>query len=203
MSEPKDPRELFNLLCERVQQFSMAPGGIPALTQEDIAHALGKIQVVRSGDHVLSTDHLEEAILLARIKFADERQHCEEFVLALRRIVGLRVDARHWKIPRANFILDMCWMALIEVIDPACDVCEGIAYRVVHSKPVVCPECNGSGRFKITNERRAGFMLCSPSAWSQSWSERYLDIRAIPMGWVEEIGPALKRKTKVNQLESA
>lgn len=202
MSDRKDPRELFGLLCQRVQQFSMAPGGIPVFTQDDIAHALGKIQVLVGDGNVIKNNHLQEAIMLARIKYAGETEYCEEFVLALRRKALLRLNVDDWRVPRPNFVLDMCWLALIEVIDPACPACDGIEYRMIDNKPVVCPECNGGGRLRITDKTRANFLLCSPTTWSQHWSKRYESILEIPKGWDEVIGPALRKMTKVNQYEA-
>ena len=182
MTEPRDPRELFSFLCARVQHFAMAPGGIPGITQEDVAHAMGKIKN-------------EGAVRFAGIKYAGQYQDSEEFVLSLRRKILSRSEIANWRVPRANFILDLCWMALVEVVGPhTCPYCQGTQNVVIGGKMEHCHTCKGDGHILINAQKRAGFMLCTESAWSHSWSGRYDDIRRIVVNYDEMSRGALGKR---------
>lgn len=184
MTEPRDPRELLGMLAARVQHFAMAPGGIPALTQLDIAHALGMISN-------------PAVTLYARVKYGQENGDFEDLVQVLFRHVAVNLDIGKWRIPRKEFIQDMCALALAEDIDPCiCTWCGGWGHAVAENKVVQCGQCKGTGQARVMDKDRAKIMRCTTSAWAHSWAERYKEVRSIPSRWDGIIEGALPRRLR-------
>lgn len=162
-----DARELLALLTCRVQRFHLAPGGIPNLTAEDIAHALGTIKN-------------ENARLYVHVKFAGQTELSDDLACAIRRHVMLYMldKWRVRRIPRPGFLLDLARLAVMEATDPlTCTTCGGVPTRTtVSGKMVTCADCN-NGRRKINAVDRALFVGISESSWSDLWSDRYRDMQ--------------------------
>ena len=139
------------------------------------------------------------ARLLARIKYADQRDICRTWKRtgggesgALERVVD-GVCAR-WRLPRPGFD-NMCRMALVEIIHPhICFECLGRGFqfpveqveqpasvkrkrkrgcRLVNKNLVVeCKICNGTGRKRILDQERAKLMGVNADAWAHTWRDR-------------------------------
>lgn len=179
-------KELLSLLTPRVQRFHLAPGGIPNLTAEDIAHALGMIQN-------------DLARVYARVKYADQMEYAEGLVLAIRRHILLRKLDEEWRIPRKEFILDMSYMMLAEAVDPnICLWCCGRAEIKPETGPViVCGACQGQGRKKIRDRDRAHVMGISKQSWSSNWNDRYIEIQEETVDtWEDLFAGALKKRMR-------
>lgn len=157
--------ELLALLTARVQRFHLAPGGIPRITADDMAHALGMIKI-------------PEAALYARTKFCGEPS-LEELALAIRRYAMVRKADASWRIPRKEFLLDMCRLMVWEAIDPhTCTWCLGRAEVRPESGPViVCDACRGTGQRRLFDSDRARIVGLAKSSWSDPWAERYREIQ--------------------------
>lgn len=159
-----DARELLALLTCRVQRFHLAPGGIPNLTAEDIAHALGTIKN-------------ENARLYVRVKFAGQTRFADALACAIRRHIMLRKMDNGWRLPRPGFLFDLATLMLIEAIDPLiCTTCEGTAQRATTTGSVlVCEACNGAGQRRFTESDRIKMLGINKSSWYDPWSGRYRD----------------------------
>ena len=179
-----DPRELIALVTARVQRFHQAPGGIPNLTAEDIAHALGLIQ------------H-SEARLFARVKYAHQFEYAEGVALSIRRKTMLEKLDNNWRISRKEFLLDMAYMILAEAIDPhLCPDCAGRGQGIVDNLVVICSSCGGTGEKKeIRDVDRARLLGVSKSNWHNNWADRYEDARRdTVLLWDDLFAGALKKR---------
>lgn len=179
----RDPRELLALLTAKVQRFQVAPGGIPAITPEDVSHALGMI-------------HSDEARLYARLKYAGQSEYAEGVALAIRRHVLLRKADKNWRIPRKDWILDMAYMMLAESIDPnVCPWCVGRAeVRPEHGPTITCSACKGTGKKTMRDSDRARLMGVAKSRWSEVWGERYKECQIETLDKWEDIFSGALRK---------
>lgn len=179
-----NPRELLALLTVRIQRFQLAPGGIPNITAQDVAQALGMI-------------HNDEARIYARVKYAGQLEYAEGLALAIRRHIMTRKLDSGWRIPHPNFLLDMSFMMLAEAVDPhTCTWCDGRAEVRPETGPVIqCGACNGSGRREIRDGDRARLMGISKSSWSDPWGERYRETQIETVDkWEDICGSALKKR---------
>lgn len=167
-----------------MQRFHLAPGGIPDLTAEDIAHALGMIAS-------------EEARLYARIKYCAQLEFAEDLARAMRRYILFRKVDDKWRIPRPDFLLDMTYLMLAEAVDPhTCSWCQGRAEVKPEQGPViVCEACKGTGKRAMRDGDRARLMDISKSSWSETWGERYRDVQIETVDKYEDIcGSALSKR---------
>jgi hypothetical protein len=182
--EPKDSRELFALLSAKVQRFHLAPGGIPALTAEDVAHALGMIQ------------H-DDARAFARMKYCAQWHFTEGLARAIRMHMMTRKLDDSWRIPRVGFLLDLAYLMLTEAIDPfTCTWCCGrAAIRDDKGLVIECQACDGSGKRPMRDMDRARMMNIPKSSWSDTWGARYraTQIDTVDV-WEDVIGGALRRR---------
>lgn len=189
-----NPRELLALLTARVQRFHLAPGGIPNITPEDIAHALGMI-------------HHPEARLYARVKYCGQDMFAEELALSMRRHALMSIAKPEWKVPRElpirgdkEWWLDMCRLALIEAVDPmTCTWCNGRAEVQADSKRIVCSNCRGTGKKGMNNASRARHMGVSREAWGKDsrkgqWATIYREIQVSTVDKYEDLVTGALRK---------
>lgn len=177
------PQELLSFLTARVQRFHLSPGGIPSLTSDDVAHALGMI-------------HNDLARAYARVKYAGQYNYSEGLALGLRRHILLKKVEDNWRIPRKEFILDMSYMMLAEAVDPnTCRWCWGRAEVKPENGPViVCSACDGAGHRKIRDIDRARVMEVSKQSWS-NWSDRYKEIQEETVDkWEDLFAGALRKR---------
>ncbi len=183
MTQRREARELLGLLAAKCQHFAAAPGGIPGLTPEDLAHALG-------------TMHEEGLRLFARVKYVGEAEWIDDLVGVLFRKVTITLDIGTWRVPRRDFIRDMCRLAIIEAIDPqTCLFCGGTAIAIESNKVVPCKHCH-EGKRRVRDMDRAHAMGCIKSSWSQHWSDRYEEVRLIVDCWDDRLEGALRKRLK-------
>ena len=91
--------ELLTYLNAKVQHFAMSPGGIPHLTSEDISHILGKIGNVNACQY-------------ARLKYTGRTGLSDNVSRSLRREIMVIKGSENWRVPRKDFLLDLCTLAL-------------------------------------------------------------------------------------------
>jgi hypothetical protein len=161
-----DPQELLGLLTARVQRFHLAPGGIPKLTPQDVAHALGMI-------------HNDQARLFARVKYAGQLQYVDGLALHIRKLMLDRAMDELWRIHRKDFCLSMAYLMLAESIDPMCCTwCNGRAeVKPEHGPVILCDACNGSGRRRLRELDRARLLGVTRQVWNNTWVDRYKDFK--------------------------
>jgi len=179
-----NPRELLALLTARVQRFHLAPGGIPNLTAEDIAHALGNIRN-------------DDAVLYARVKFCGQSNYSENVARSIRRRFLERAADENWRIPRHGFLLDLSYLLFVEAIDPrTCPWCAGTAeLRPEGMAVIVCEACNGTGRRAFRDTDRSRLVGVSPQSWANIWGARYSDMQADTVDkWEDLFVGALKKR---------
>lgn len=182
--DPKDPRELLSLLTAKVQRFQAAPGGIPLVTQEDLAHILGMI-------------HSAEARLLARVKYALQLDYAESLACAVRRHALMMKDANSWRSPRPDFLLDLGFMLVAESVDDhRCPWCKGVGeLKLENGKVIKCEACGGTTVIKLRESDRAKLLNIPKSSWSERWSKRYRDIQIETLDkWDELIRGAIGKR---------
>ena len=110
-------------------------GGIPEITSEDIAHALG----------TLKHPH---ASLVLRIKYALQTELKPVLFVALHDSMMLN-GAKDWIRPRNNWVFDMCRIGLDEFLAPTlCPTCNGLGSFNHGHLTVSCEPCLGTGRYK-------------------------------------------------------
>ena len=181
-----DPRELLSLLTARVQRFHLAPGGIPVLTAEDIATALGMVKN-------------QDAVLYARVKYCGQHDFAEDVALAIRRRFLWRAADENWKIPRHGFLLDLSRLLLTEAVDPnICLWCNGSGDgRHANGLVVGCDGCNGTGRRKMWDRDRADLVGVSAQSWSNVWGKRYRDMQCETVDkWDDLIFNAVRKRLR-------
>ena len=156
--------EMMSMLTAKVQQFSVAPGGIPTLTSDEMAYCLGHIS--------------PEASSYSRLKYCNEPRG-EEVALGMRRQVATWKSLEHWRIPRKEWILDMCKLGLVEMLDNRiCPTCQGRKEALINHRVIKCEGCNGTGKVNIQNLDRIDLMKTSKDVW-EDWITRYKRILAI------------------------
>lgn len=169
--------ELIVLLTASAQEINDIPAGKAQITSANIAGMLAKIS--------------PEAARYARLKWGGESHQSEELALYMRREVALWKGLERWRIPRPNFILDMCKLALNEAVSPnKCPYCKGQKYKKIDSRFPPCSKCSGSGIRRILADDRAEYMGIERSAWGHTWKGRHRRILAMPDGWESEVWAA-------------
>lgn len=192
----KDPRELLALLTAKVQRFAVAPGGEPVYIPEDVAQALGLIKV-------------PNAVKFARAKYCQDFSVIDDLAESMQVYILTKKQDSGWRIHRPNFILDMCYMALAESIDPhSCRWCHGRKEVVVETphmtanrdfikegQKIVCDACNGSGIRPPRDADRAYMMGLNKGNWSDPWANRYKeDVQSMIDRWESLIPGSIRNR---------
>lgn len=175
---PARAAEMLGRLTAKVAAWEPAIREFNALTREDIALALSMVQIM-------------PARLIARVKYADQEEYAPEAIDAvlnaiergaLEVVVDKIAAPERWRIPRPDFIRDMCRLALAEYLSPRiCYRCHGRGYvtRRVTGKRDKCPTCYETGHIVYQAKDRCHILGVAPDAWSKSWKERYSAIQSL------------------------
>lgn len=190
-------RELLGWLNPRSPRWELGRGGIPDLTAEDVAGALGMVPAGMGRDLIALTWAQHAAVLPAvrrQVFLALWREWARRrdlLVVASLRKAEAEIDGRHEDVERARFAIESArrkqWpdMAqqrhaevyrrlgdgvLAEFISPGCcPVCRGTRNRMVCDRLVECSHCAGSGRVRQTNAQRAAWLETSASRFAERW----------------------------------
>lgn len=173
-------QELLSLLTARVQRFALAPGGIPKLTAEDVAHALGRVRN-------------RNAALLIGVKYGGRTGDIRKLDHAL--WLTILKEYPSWTKEKGytkgqEFIRSMCQMALAEYMDDhLCPDCGGRSAKAKENLShafhdmTFCPTCNDSGKVYPDERTRARIMQIETRLWEKYWSDKYRKIQAEIYAW--------------------
>ena len=176
-------RELLALLTVKIQRFSVAPGGVPKYTPEDIAHALAMVKS-------------PPARLYGRVKYADQTEFASELCTELLYYCSHIEGFTTWKVRPGN-LQAVCSLALYEAINPhICPWCHGRCQTLIEGRVIICDGCRGSGRRYLTDTDRAKLVGMSKQSWSEYWSEKYKQIQDFPNKWEDIVSQALAKRLK-------
>lgn len=153
------------------------PGGIPAITMEDVAGACAKMN--------------RHAYLYALAKFCLDKNVMPE----------LRRENRHMTIHRAGLegwrsdpekVLVLADLALSEALNPRlCKRCGGSGLQLNQR---ACPACSGKGRLGAEGGSCADALDVSKQAWGQVWRRRLDDIVRDLIFLEEDIARHIRRR---------
>lgn len=192
-------RKLVARLNASTCRFDVGRGGIPELTPQDIAAALGMVQDELAREVFcaiwwpdgarLAAKGLDQ--LIARIQFAEWRRRMEtmldaQLVLAAARAERNMEGERRGETMLADSIGQM-WPALVQeayalvrgaVLDELrapepCEACGGIGDFTIMGRAVPCGECGGGGRVPRSNRQRATSIHRDEAAYRRTWRGVY------------------------------
>lgn len=110
-------------------------GGIPDLTPQDVAHALGTLK------------H-RYASLVLRVKYAGQDEFKQDLFIGLYTNM-METGAKDWIRPRHHWVFDLCRTGLGEFLAPTlCPTCNGLGSFKCGPLTVTCEPCLGTGRYK-------------------------------------------------------
>ena len=178
------PAELLARLNPTVMSFGMGSGGIPELTRQDIAAALGMVKGNDIGRILLEVLHWDprlpgvlEALQAMAMTLVRERmleRHEAEFAAEYRALMGDKAAAHDLDRIRGD-----AWpkdpdvqrrivqMVVCELATPnACWACCGRGHATIEARLHQCPECEGKGALEVTDAKRARFMGWSKQRWA-------------------------------------
>lgn len=164
-----DTRELLAMMTAHGVPSSAGVGGIPALTAQDVAAAMGMGHIPR-----------REALLLL-VKFCDDRSHFHELWAFWFKAVMEHAISKGWRtnrrpgekrpLPRFKWLAEHTLQEALS--DLHCQVCEGhreIAFGGGVTKE--CPACRGTGRRYWSQRQWAYRLRVGRGAYRRIWSHR-------------------------------
>lgn len=174
---------IFALMTARSPQFRPGNGGLPLLTGEDVAFALGCLR------------HPGQQAFL-RMKYTQDFAVFGRAHAALLAIMQREARKRHWRNPDPQTLHLLCMAALwymgcvsdvllrqspLARMLSYCRDCHGrgsLLRKVpggskLHKKPITCPLCDGTGRPGIVGRQMAEFLGIGPHAWADTWEPRF------------------------------
>jgi hypothetical protein len=174
--------EIYTLLNPKVANYN-GTGGIPAITPQDIAACLGRIQVTGPA-------------LLVRT-MAGDLSSLKPLQQAFRQHVAHMAMLKHWKAgPKYNdYFEGLCESVLHFYIIPSkCGRCEGRGHVTLITKQVIeCPVCAGVGNKEVSERSKARVASIPSSTWDDVWGDRYEHARDILVAWEGQADHATKR----------
>jgi len=185
-----NPSEIITYLNAKVQHFAMAPGGIPTITSEDVSHILALVE------RRAQKFHIEPFILsqYVRLIHLGQSSYSESVARALRREIRNIKQIEKWRVPRKEFLLDMCFLALSEAHDARiCPDCLGRAGGTINGRYIVCEPCKGTGKRKITDKDRAEALGIHPDSFYNTWRKRYRLIQTQIDKWEDIFQTSFRR----------
>lgn len=179
----------MRLLTAKIGSLELGNGGIPEYTQSDIGHALGLIKHPR-------------AILVGRVKYADQKELYPELEYVLWDSAVVLAIANCWKVPDhlhgTQFLRRMAKMALAECLDPQhCAQCQGRGELIAENLKIQCQSCDGMGHKPKSDRQRAVRMNIARSTWSDTWSEPYRLVQIELDKWEDIFRRALHVRLKI------
>jgi hypothetical protein len=174
--------EIYTLLNPKVANYN-GTGGSPAITPEDVAACLGRIQIRGPG-------------LLVRAMAGDP-----SCLSPLRVIFGQNLaqmaNLKRWKTgptfwPYMDGLRDS--VLHFYVIPDSCHRCHGHGSITLCTQQVIaCPLCEGVGRKEPKETDKARSAQINIETWRATWAGRYTDARAILSDWEDIADRATKR----------
>ena len=177
---PERAAEFLSLLTADTEHIEPGVAAFNRLRREDVTLALAWV-------------HNVPARLLARVKYADQQTYkgdletlfvCAVEHGALNRVCDIAAPSR-WRIPRADFIRDMCRLAIFEHIEPTASLCwrchgrGAVSKRGKRALQIDCPVCKGDGKGRMKDHWRARMLRIGTEDYRRTWGERYTAIQAL------------------------
>lgn len=174
---------IFALMTARSPQFRPGAGGMPALTGEDVAFALGCLR------------HPGQQAFL-RMKYTQDFSVSGAAHAILFAIMRREAKKRHWRNPDPYTMHLLCMAALwyggavSDVLLRQSPLARMLSYcRDCHGRgvimrkipgggkmlkiPTTCPLCDGTGRPSIIGRQMAEFLEIDPHSWANTWEARF------------------------------
>lgn len=135
------------------------PGGIPAITMEDVAGACAGMS--------------RHAYLYAMAKFCLDQNVMPELRRANRQMTAHKAGLEGWRCDPQR-VLILADLALDEALAPrVCRRCRGAALQ---QNQRACPACNGKGRLGADGGQCSRALGVSRQSWCQVWRRRLDDV---------------------------
>lgn len=192
-------RKLVARLNASTCRFDVGRGGIPELTPQDIAAALGMVKDELAREVFCAVWWPDGArlnargldLLLARVQFAEWRRRMEKMLDAQLAVAASRADRNAEAEQRGESMLAeataQMWPALVQeayalvrraVLDELrapepCAECDGVGSFVHRGREADCTGCGGSGRVARSNRQRAMTMDRDEAAYRRTWRGVY------------------------------
>lgn len=156
--------EILTLLNAKTTRFDTGSGGVPSVTQSDIASALGQLNGFQS--------------LLLRLKFAGQTELTVRFVLEVGiKVLQWSVDEdwkAHGSMKLKDPVIAITREAVAEWLSCKCRTCKGTGeVKVLGGKVVTCKKCDGTGDRPKSTYARAKACKISDHAFADVWKDRY------------------------------
>lgn len=178
MSDGWSPTELLARLSQRCQQLSMAPGGVPRFSMEDIAGALAGLPYAQNS--------------LARVKYCLDARSLPHLESEVRRHLMTKAVRNRWR-GKQVYLDAMVRMVIEDTVRPGrCRTCNGAG--LVGLKP--CKPCRATG-FREVGPTEAAERLhkgMNPDAWRKTWAARYREMMELLAEWDADIEAHLYRR---------
>ena len=157
--------EIISILNARSPDMRMLPRGYGALSQIDIAHALGRVEN-------------DGARYLGRVLWAEQDQLATPLADCLYSQLLSHARRYRWKNTKALFNLSRLSVQLY-CHPKRCVKCKGIGQRHIANKVYICARCNGSTWHVDSQATLARHIGVGKDAWSRVWEYRLKEALAI------------------------
>jgi hypothetical protein len=191
--------KLLGRLNATTCRFDIGRGGIPELTPQDIAGALGMIRdefarevfcavwwpdgaklVAKELDRIIAGMQFGEwksrfdAMLDAQLKVAQAELRSDRREVHAARAALEHAKSEMWPALREDAYRLVRLAAVEELRAPkSCPTCQGRATAKVGELVVSCSACDGSGVVPVSNRRRAASMQVNESTYRRVWQPVY------------------------------
>jgi hypothetical protein len=191
--------KLMGRLNATTCRFDIGRGGIPELTAQDIAGALGMIQdefarevfcavwwpdgarlMAKELDRIIAAMQFGEwkarfdAMLDAQLKVAQAELRNDRREVFAARAVLENAKSEMWPTLREDAYRLVRLAAIEELRAPkSCTSCQGRATAAVGELVVKCEACDGSGVMPVSNRRRAAALRINESTYRRVWQPVY------------------------------
>lgn len=191
--------KLMGRLNATTCRFDIGRGGIPELTPQDIAGALGMIRdefarevfcavwwpdgaklMAKDLDRIIAGMQFGEwkgrfdAMLDAQLKVAQTELRADRREMAGARAALENAKSEMWPALREDAYRLVRLAAVEELRAPkSCASCQGRATASVGELVITCKACDGSGVMPVSNRRRAAALRINESTYRRVWQPVY------------------------------
>lgn len=170
--------ELMSMLAPHGPRITgMGFGGIPSLTPQDIAGALGMGGLDRP------------AYWFGLLKYAGDDSVAHRVNQCIRIGVGAIAKDQGWKLTDRELAC-LCEITLREgLTSPVCPACNGSGSVAAKD----CERCHGVGRIPMSSRQRAAWMGVPETTWRRVWKPRADDCYRIVVRWESAVEMHLRK----------
>ncbi len=212
-----NPSQAWSLLTARALGHNAEPRGFGSLRPEDIRAMLigldAEPMMTGMAYHFFDFKALQY-IELALWQVTLETARAQDWASSYKRAVNsaLAISALPYTARR------LAGLAIYECMDlPICPECNGKGTTTFsldrhperalspffeslndHEGRIRCATCQGSGRVKLSDRKRADLAGIGKDSWQRIWSKRYEGTHAMVLGWRDQAHSHLTRKLSEN-----